>query len=103
MNAAQYVGNSIRNNVRRSASWRARCRGATGTSKALQAFRLHANAPITMYAQLLTRSSTGVVNARTPLLSCAIKFSWSQRSLAENTTSSANDRCDQENLIAQLK
>jgi hypothetical protein len=34
--------------------------------------RLHANDPITMYAQLLTRSSTGAVNARTPLLSWAI-------------------------------
>ena len=42
-----------------------------------------------MYAQLLTRSSTGAVSARTPLLSWAIRFSWSQRSLAENTTSSA--------------
>ena len=44
---------------------------------------------ITMYAQLLTRSSTGVVSACTPLLSWAIRFSWSQRSLAENTISSA--------------
>ena len=44
---------------------------------------------ITMYAQLLTRSSTGVVSACTPPLSWAIRFSWSQRSLAENTISSA--------------
>ena len=44
---------------------------------------------ITMYAQLLTRSSTGAVSDRTPLLSCAIRFSWLQRSLAENTISSA--------------
>ena len=38
---------------------------------------------------LLTRSFTGVVSACTPLLSCAIRFSWSQRSLAENTIWSA--------------
>ena len=44
---------------------------------------------ITMYAQLLTRLSTGVVSAYTPLLSWAIRFSWSHRSLAENTISSA--------------
>src|SRR5512142_1821034 len=38
---------------------------------------------------LLTRSSTGVVSACTPLLSWAIRSSWSQRSLAENTICSA--------------
>ena len=90
MNAAQNVANSIRNSVRFSASCARRaCRGATGTSNALHAFRLHASDAITMYAQLLTRSSTGAVSAWTPPLSCAIRFSWSQRSLAENTTSSA--------------
>jgi hypothetical protein len=35
-----------------------------------------------MYAQLLTRLSTGACSARTPLLSCASRFSWLQRSLA---------------------
>ena len=65
MVAAQKVANSIRNNFRFSAWCFAWCRGDTGTSRALQAFRLHANDPITMYAQLLTKLSTGVVNACT--------------------------------------
>jgi len=43
MNAAQNVANSILNNVRFSALCLAWCRGDTGTSRALQAFRLHAN------------------------------------------------------------
>ena len=43
--------------------------------QALQAFKLHDSEAITMYAQLLTRSSTGVVSAWTPLLSWAIRFS----------------------------
>ena len=60
----------------------AACRGVTGTSKALHAFRLQATDAITMYAPLLIRVSTGVVSARTPLFSCAIRFSWSHRSLA---------------------
>ena len=48
MNAAQYVANSILSNVRFSASCLARCRGDTGTSRALQALRLHASDAITM-------------------------------------------------------
>ena len=68
----------------------ASCRGDTGTSKAAQAFRLQAKLAITIYAQLLTKLSTGVVSACTPPLSWATRFSWSQRSLAENTTSSAD-------------
>ena len=75
MNAAQYVANSIRNRVRFSAWCFASCRGDTGTSKALQAFRLQAKLAITIYAQLLTRLSTGVVRACTPLLSWATRFS----------------------------
>src|SRR5580693_2696690 len=90
INAAQYVANSIRNSVRFSPSCFALCRGDTGTSKADQTFTLQAKLAITIYAQLLTRVSTGVVRAYTPLLSWAIKFSWLQRSLAENTTSSAD-------------
>src|SRR5215472_6117578 len=89
MDPARYVANPILNHLRPSRPCRARCRGVAGASHALHALRLHANDPITMYAQLLTRSSTGVVRAPTPLLSWAIKFSWSQRSLAEDTTSSA--------------
>ncbi len=33
---------------------------------ARQACRLHAREPMTIYAQLLTKSSTGAVSARTP-------------------------------------
>src|SRR3954454_16600331 len=40
---------------------------------------------------LLTRSSTGAASARTPPFSCAIRVSWSHRSLAAKTTSSAGD------------
>jgi hypothetical protein len=75
MKAARYVANSIRKRVRFSASCFASCRGDTGTSKALQAFRLQAKLAITIYAQLLTKSLTGVVSACTPLLSWAIRFS----------------------------
>ena len=75
MKVAQYVANSIRNNVRFSARCFAACRADTGTSKALQAFRLQARLAITIYAQLLTRSFTGVFRACTPFLSWAIKFS----------------------------
>src|SRR3954466_3338696 len=38
---------------------------------------------------LLTRLSTGIAIAFTPPLSWAIRFSWSHRSLARNTTSEA--------------
>ena len=44
------------------------CRGSSGSSNAAHAFRLHARLAITMYAQLLTRSSTGVASACTPAL-----------------------------------
>ena len=75
MNAALNVANSIRNRVRFSARCFASCRGDTGTSKALQAFRLQPKLAITIYAQLLTKVSTGVVSACTPLLSWATRFS----------------------------
>ena len=65
------------------------CRGSSGNSSAAHAFSVQANDAITMYAQLLTRLSTGAVKACTPPLSCAITFSWSQRSLALKTISSA--------------
>jgi hypothetical protein len=38
---------------------------------------------------LLTRSPTGIASALTPPFNWAIRFSWSQRSLARNTTSEA--------------
>jgi hypothetical protein len=69
MNAEQNVANSILNSFRFSSLCLAWCRGETGTRRALHALRLQANDAITMYAQLLTKSSTGAVNARTPLLS----------------------------------
>src|SRR5208282_1661437 len=89
MNAARNVANSIRNRVRFSAFWLSASGPVAGASNALQAFRLQATDAITMYAQLLTRVSTGVVSAWTPVLSCAIRFSWSQRSLAWKTIWSA--------------
>jgi hypothetical protein len=35
------------------------CRGCSGTDRANHAFRFHANAVITMYAQLLRRPAVG--------------------------------------------
>src|SRR5512135_2006291 len=89
VNATQNVENSIRNSDRFSARCFSAHRGCSGTSNAAHAFRLHARPAITMYAQLLTRLSTGIANAFTPLLSWAIKFSWSHRSFARNTISDA--------------
>jgi len=54
-----------------------------------QAFSVQARLDITLYAQLLCRLSSGLRIARTPFFSCSIRFSWSQRSLAEKTISSA--------------
>ena len=55
--------------------WSCQRPGSSGSDKAHQAFRFQANAVITMYAQLLTRLSTGAVNARTPPSNCANRFS----------------------------
>src|SRR3954447_17699396 len=87
--ATQNVVNSIRSSDRFSARYFAAQRPPSGSTRALQAFRLQARLAITMYAQLLTRSPTGIASAFTPPLSWAIRFSWSQRSLAQNTTSDA--------------
>src|SRR4051795_3672022 len=87
--ATQNVLNSIRNSDRFSARCFSAQRPSSGSSNAAHAFRLQARLAITMYAQLLTRSPTGIAIAFTPLLSCPIRFSWSQRSLARNTTSDA--------------
>src|SRR5512135_649547 len=89
INATQNVVNSIRKSDRFSARYFSAQRPGSGSTKALQAFRLQARLAITMYAQLLTRSSTGIVIAFTPLFNWAIKFSWSHRSLARNTISEA--------------
>src|SRR5512140_2096898 len=59
--------------------------GVPGTSNAAHAFRLQARLAMTMYAQLLTRLSTGVVRACTPPLSWATRFSWSHRPPAVST------------------
>src|SRR4051812_39793943 len=72
--------NSIVNRACRSA--------ARGCNSASQAFRLQANAAITMYAPLDNSVFDGARNARTPFLSCSIRFSWLQRSLAKYTTAS---------------
>src|SRR3954469_5472789 len=87
--ATQNVLNSIRSSDRFSARYFFAHRPPSGRTRALHAFRLHASEAITMYAQLPTRSPTGIANAFTPPFSCAIRFSWSHRSLARNTTSDA--------------
>src|SRR3954464_3440135 len=87
--ATQNVRNSIRSSDRFSARYFSAHRPDSGSTRALHAFRLHARLAITIYAQLLTRSSTGIAIALTPPLSWAIRFSWSQRSLDRNTTSDA--------------
>src|SRR5512135_334987 len=89
INATQKVLNSIRSSDRFSAPCFAAHREGSGSSNAAHAFRLQASEAMTMYAQLLTRSSTGIDNAFTPLFNWAIRFSWSHRSLARNTTSDA--------------
>src|SRR4051794_1433332 len=89
INATQNVENSIRNSDRFSARCFSAHRGCSGSSNADHAFRLHARPAITMYAQLLTRSPTGIANAFTPLFNWAIRFSWSHRSLAQKTISEA--------------
>src|SRR5512135_459044 len=89
ISATQKVLNSIRSSDRFSARCFSAHRGCSGTSNADHAFSVHARLAITMYAPLLTRSSTGIASALTPLLSWAIRFSWSQRSLARNTISEA--------------
>src|SRR3954469_5289141 len=87
--ATQNVLNSIRSSDRFSARYFSSHRPCSGSTRALHAFRLHARLAITMYAQLLTRSPTGIDIAFTPPFSWAIRFSWSQRSFARNTTSDA--------------
>src|SRR5437763_4931750 len=87
--ATQNVLNSIRNSERFSARYFSAHRPSSGSTRALHAFRLQARLAITMYAQLLTRSFTGIANAFTPPFNWPIRFSWSQRSLARNTISEA--------------
>src|SRR3954451_15031465 len=89
ISATQNVLNSIRNSDRFSARYFSAHRPPSGRTRALHAFRLHASDAITIYAQLLTRLSTGIASALTPLFNWAIRFSWSQRSLARKTTSEA--------------
>src|SRR4051794_29630412 len=48
---------------------------ALGCNKASQALKLHANAAITMYAQLDTNVLTGKRMAFTPFSNCSIRFS----------------------------
>src|SRR5258708_5143571 len=80
--------NSIRNQVCRSVTRGRGCDGLAGSSNADHALSDQAMLVLTMYAQLLTRLSTGAFNARTPLARGAMRFSWSQRSLQPNTISS---------------
>ncbi len=62
------------------------CRGCNSPN---HAFKFQAKAPITIEAQLDTRSWAGTCKARTLFLSCSIKFSWLQRSRVKWTTFSA--------------
>src|SRR3954447_13459989 len=87
--ATQNVLNSIRNSDRFSSRYFSDHRPVSGRTKALHAFRLHARLAITMYAQLLTRSPTGIARAFTPPFNWAIRFSWSHRPLARKTISEA--------------
>src|ERR687890_36327 len=87
--ATQNVLNSIRSSERFSARYFSAHRPVSGSTRALHAFRLHARLAITMYAQLLTKLSTGIAIAFTPLFNWAIRFSWSHRSLARKTISDA--------------
>src|SRR3954470_5842074 len=87
--ATQNVLNSTRSNDRFSSRYFFDHRPCSGSTRALHAFGLHASDAITMYAQLLTRLSTGIANAFTPPFNWAIRFSWSHRSLARNTISEA--------------
>src|SRR3954447_3577999 len=87
--ATQKVLNSIRKSERFSARYFSAHRPCSGSTRALHAFRLQASEAITRYAQLLTRSPTGIANAFTPPFNWPIRFSWSQRSLARNTISEA--------------
>src|SRR5215218_8706273 len=87
--ATQNVLNSIRSSDRFSARYFFAHRPCSGSTRALHAFRLHARPAITLYAQSLTRLSTGIASAFTPPFNWAIRFSWSQRSLARNTISEA--------------
>src|SRR3954463_4742215 len=87
--ATQNVLNSIRKSERFSARYFSAHRPRSGSTRALHAFRLHARPAITMYAQVLTRSPTGLASAFTPPFNWAIRSSWSQRSLARNTTPDA--------------
>src|SRR5947209_4266294 len=87
--ATHNVLNSIRSSDLFSARYFSDQRPVSASTRALHAFRLHARPAITMYAPLLTRSPTGIARAFTPPFNWAIRFSWSQRSLARNTTSEA--------------
>ena len=60
----------------------------SGNSSANHDLSVQASDAMTMYAQLLTRLSTGIRIAFTPFLSCSIRFSWSQRLFARKTISS---------------
>ena len=83
--------NSIRNSMRFSRRCRSRQRGDSGIDKASHAFKFQANEVMTMYAQLLSSVSTGECKAGSPFFNWSMSFSWSQRSLAEKTISSADD------------
>ena len=75
--ASRYVLISIRNSVLFCIQCSRACRGVSGTYYSAHFFKFQARLSFIMYAQLLTRLSTGVFRACTPPLSCATRFSFS--------------------------
>jgi hypothetical protein len=83
---------NVRNSHPSTRRFSSRCRSChrpvvSGSINAHHAFRDHARAVMTMYAQLLASVSVGADRARTPPFNWAIRFSWWHRSLAEKTIS----------------
>src|SRR4030042_4248165 len=91
MMALRNVLNSIFKTACFCDSYVADQRPLSGSSNANHAFNVQANEAITIYAQLLSRLSTGIRIALTPFLSCSFKFSWLHRPLAPCTISAAED------------
>lgn len=72
-----------------STSVSSRHSGDEDSESASQAFSDHASEAMTISAQFATNLLSGPLSELTPLLSCAIRFSWLQRSFAWKTTCSA--------------
>jgi len=85
------VFTNVRNSIRKTRSFSSACFShqrplGSGNKRASQALMFHACAVISIYAQLLSKVSSGARIAHMAR-NCAKMFSWLQRSLAENTIS----------------